>query len=82
MKIIKFGAPWCGQCKVMANELKETPLDVPIEEISVDKDEKDLTTLFGVRSLPTLILLKGDDEIKRWVGLTKPSEINDYIKSL
>ncbi len=82
MKIIKFGAPWCGQCKVMVNELKETPLDVPVEEISVDKDEKDLTTLFGVRSLPTLILLKGDNEIKRWVGLTKPSEINDYIKSI
>ncbi len=82
MKIIKFGAPWCGQCKIMTNELKETPLSVPVEEISVDNDEKDLTSLFGVRALPTLILLKGDNEIKRWVGITPPQEINDYIKTL
>ena len=82
MKVIKFGAPWCGQCKVMANALKETPLNVPVEEISVDNDEKDLTSLFGVRSLPTLILLKGNNEIKRWVGITLPKEINDYIETL
>ena len=49
MKIIKYGAPWCGQCKVMSKILEES--GIPYEEFDVSKDEGVLANK-GIKSIP------------------------------
>ena len=35
MKVMKFYSPCCGQCRVVAREFKDNPINVPIEDINV-----------------------------------------------
>lgn len=51
MKVIKYGAPWCNQCKVMSETLKRS--GIPYEEIDVDENEE-IAEKKNIRSIPLL----------------------------
>lgn len=72
-KVIKFGASWCSQCKMQSKEMPKIKCEY--QEYDVDEDE-DITDKYNVMSLPTIIILEDDKEIKRFVGFTQASEIN------
>lgn len=79
VKLYKFYADWCMPCKQQTKMFEETPVCVELIPIDVDKEEEK-TAAFGVRGLPTMILVDEEDNvIKSWHKLTKPSEINDFI---
>lgn len=58
--LIDFYATWCGPCKRVApilQELQEEYGDkLTIYKVNVDK-EKELTGVFGVRSMPTFLFI-------------------------
>lgn len=80
MKLIDFYADWCSPCK-MQGELLQSFDSVEIEPVNVENEENEsLCEEYGVKSLPTLVLLDDDNEmIKEWHGLTHPDEILKYI---
>ena len=83
MKLLQFKAVWCNPCKQQTKEFEENPVDVELVPIDVDEDDKDLATQYGIRSIPTMILVGDNDEvINRWTGVTKSSTINEFIKGL
>lgn len=83
MKLLQFKAVWCNPCKMQTKELTENPVDVELEAIDVDEDDKDLATQYSIRSIPTMVLVGDNDEvINRWTGVTKSSTINEFIKGL
>ena len=83
MKLLQFKAVWCNPCKQQTKEFKENPVDVELEAIDVDEDDKDLATKYSIRSIPTMVLVGDNDEvINRWTGVTKSSTINEFIKGL
>lgn len=80
MKVLKFGAIWCPPCKVMKTTLHGFD-ECELQEIDVDK-ETDITSEYGVRSLPTLVLLNDDgEEIWRKTGVTSKMELTSVVKS-
>lgn len=59
MKILKFTAPWCGPCKMMAPTIeafKQENKDVEIIDIDVDVDEA-TTKKYKVMGVPTFIVV-------------------------
>ena len=83
MKLLQFKASWCNPCKQQTKEFEENPVDVDLEAIDVDEDDKDLATQYSIRSIPTMVLVGDNDEvINRWTGVTKSSTINEFIKGL
>ena len=80
MKILKFYSPCCGQCKVVAKEFKDHPIDVPIEDINV-MENPEVADKYNVKGLPTILLLNDKDEvIETWRGIVKSEVINSMIK--
>lgn len=78
-KILDFGATWCGGCKILKKNLKNYDNRVPIEYINCDTDD-DIPTKYGVRNLPTLILLNSEDQIlERVVGVITLQKLYDII---
>ena len=66
----KFYANWCIPCKQLTpviNEIKSQFLNVRFEEYDVD-DSSDVASQFGIRSVPTVLLVKDGKEVKRIVG--------------
>ena len=64
-RIEKFGASWCGPCKVLDRTLEQL---TGIEIVKHDVDEE-LANARGIRNGPVLIYYnEQDEEVKRTVG--------------
>lgn len=84
--IIDFYATWCGPCKAIAPILEELSKEyegkIVIYKIDTDK-ERDLSTAFGISSIPTLLFIpqKGDPQVAQG-ALPKESlkrAIDDFL---
>ena len=77
---MKFYSPCCGQCRVVAREFKDNPINVPIENINV-VEEPEIADKYKVKGLPTILLLNDKEEIlETWHGVIKSEVINNKIK--
>ena len=76
MKIIDFWAPWCGPCKQMKPIIEKLESEYAVQKVNIDEDPE-TAVKYGVMSIPTLLIMDGDKEIKRFIGYTN----HDTIKS-
>ena len=77
---MKFYSPCCGQCRVVAREFKDNPINVPIENINV-VEEPEIADKYNVKGLPTILLLNDKEEVlETWHGIIKSEVINSKIK--
>ena len=77
---MKFYSPCCGQCKVVAKEFKDHPIDASVEDINV-MENPEVVDKYNVKSLPTILLLNDEDEVvETWHGIVKSEVINSKIK--
>ena len=80
MKILKFYSPCCGQCKVVAKEFKDHPIDAPVKDINI-VENPEIAEKYNVISLPTILLLNDKDVVvETWHGIVKSEVINSKIK--
>jgi thioredoxin 1 len=82
--LIDFWAAWCMPCKMIApvvNELAEEmkDQDVVIAKLNVDENQQSAQK-FGVRSIPTLIILKNGKEVERIVGVKGKAIIKNTLE--
>lgn len=80
IKLIKFGASWCGPCRAMMPILEELKNKIEIEDIDVDEVDPIVLTNYKIRNIPVLILLQDNKEVWRHVGSISKVELEDKIK--
>jgi len=78
MKVLRFTASWCQPCKMLAKTLEDVDTQIPIEVIDIDEN-KDLAVEYGIRGVPTLVMLDGDIEVKRFSGMKMKNEIETWL---
>ena len=76
--LVDLWAPWCGPCRMLAPVLEELAVEmagrVRIAKLNIDENPA-TASRFGVRSIPTMLVLKGGREIDRIVGAQPKPEI-------
>jgi thioredoxin 1 len=79
MKLLKFYADWCGPCKMLSRVMEDVELPYPVEEINIDK-QQDLAIQYGIRGVPTLILVDEESkEVRRVSGMLMESQLNAFV---
>lgn len=81
--LVDFYADWCGPCKMISPILEDIAKernDIKIIKVNVEK-ASELSTTYGVMSIPTMILFKDGKEIKKNIGFLPKEEILDFINS-
>lgn len=77
-RILRFSASWCGPCKSLASNLEIADIKIPVEVIDIDV-QSEIAMEYGIRGVPTLVMLDGNTEMKRLVGLKTVNELKDWV---
>ena len=80
--LVDFGAEWCGPCVAVAPVIRNLALEyadrLTVATVDVDADPQ-LAARYGVRSLPTVMLLEGGEIRRVLVGARSGQEYRAAI---
>jgi len=83
--LIDFYADWCGPCKTIAPVIGELASEFEgravIAKVNVDEAPL-LASKFGVRSIPTLLVLQNAEVAEQIIGLTTKRVLSRKLESL
>jgi thioredoxin 1 len=89
IEVIKFGADWCGPCKMFAPILEKIKQNydsnpesnIDIKSIDIDVDPE-LASQYNIRSVPTTVFIKEGNVVLKKVGVINADQFDEIIKSL
>lgn len=83
--LLDFGAEWCGPCVAVAPVIRDLALEyadrLRVATVDIDADPE-LAARYGVRSVPTVMLLEGGEVRRVLVGARSGREYREAIDGL
>ena len=83
--LLFFSASWCGPCKSMTPVVAgvSNMMSERFNTIKLDVDNSPTYAAdFGIRSVPTLVLVKNEEVIAQRVGALPPQQLMQWLEQL
>ena len=80
--LVDFWAPWCGPCKVIGPILEklEEEYGGRFRLVKIDSDQQqELAQAFGIRSIPTCVLMVNGKPVDGFMGAKPESEVKAFL---
>jgi len=80
--LIDFYAPWCAPCKMLApvvEQIAHEHKDIKVIKINADNSQE-LMAKFGIRGIPTLLLMNKGELVATQVGAASVSQVTKFVQ--
>lgn len=79
--LVDFFAEWCGPCQMLAPVLEELDKEGQVKVVKIDVDEvPELARQFRVMSIPTVMLFKNGQFVKKQLGFMPLEALKEFVK--
>jgi thioredoxin 1 len=79
-QLFYFSAEWCVPCQTLGPIMDQIATQISVQKINIDY-EADITSKYGVRSIPTVILVENGQEVRRFTGARNYNDILNFINN-
>ncbi|HJT97864.1 MAG TPA: thioredoxin [Rhodanobacteraceae bacterium] len=80
--LVDFWATWCGPCKTLGPLLEKIVAEyngaVKLAKVDCDKEQQ-LAAMFGVRSIPTVVLVKEGQLVDGFTGALPEAQLREFL---
>jgi thioredoxin len=80
--LVDFYADWCGPCKLVAPLVDEIAREhlgrMLVAKVDTDRAQE-VALRYGIRSIPTLVLFRGGEEVERSIGF-EPERVRELVR--
>ena len=73
-----FTADWCAPCKALGPTMDRVAEQIKVNKINIDY-EADVVQKYGVRSIPTVVLVENGQEVRRFTGNRSYNDVLSFI---
>ena len=80
--LVDFWAPWCAPCKTLGPILEklEVAYEGRFKLVKIDSDqEQQLASMFGIRSIPTCVLMMGGKPVDGFMGAQPEGKLREFL---
>jgi len=83
--VIDFWATWCGPCRMISPIISELAEEydgkIVVGKCDVEENE-DLTSMFGINTIPTIMFFKNGDIVDKFVGASTKAKLLEKFEKL